>query len=185
MTHLFVLMGPSGVGKSTILRYVKDKTGAESAPKYTTRPSLNTEEDAQDFIFCDREDFPDTGILRFESYGEWFGTQLDEITKSMKKGRSHVTTVGDCSVVSELSSIYNNDLVPIFVFCDASVLKSRVLSDPSLHRAQRWPQISSEMARIYDQIGCVEFVINNSGSLANTFLQVDRLLAMVERDRVR
>lgn len=184
-THLFMLMGPSCVGKSTILRYIKERIGADSAPKYTTRPSRGTEEDAQDFIFCDRENFPGAGILRFESYGEWFGIQLDQIANSFKNGRSHITIVGDCSVASGLSSIYNVALVAIFVFCDSCVLKSRVFSDPSPHRAERWPQIREEMARMYDQLGCVEFVINNSGSMENTFLQVNRLLAMLERGRVR
>jgi guanylate kinase len=181
--HLFVLMGPSGVGKSTILRYMKDTHGVESAPKYTTRPSRNTEEDVQDFIFCTQDDFPTADILRFESYGHWFGIQLGEIGKSFERGRSHVTIVSDCRVANKLASVYANYMVTIFVFCSSPVLESRIFRDRSSDRAARWSQIRDEVARIYDELGCVEFVINNSGPLESTFHQIDRLLARLETAR--
>src|SRR5438132_468919 len=81
-SYLFVLIGPSGTGKSTILRCIAESIGAESAPKYTTRPSRHTTEDARDFIFCSREEFPTQGILAFESYGQLFGIQLEQIDNS-------------------------------------------------------------------------------------------------------
>lgn len=173
--HLFVLLGPSGAGKTTILRYLERSRGAESAPKYTTRPCRNTCEDKQDFIFCKIEDFPSVRVLGFESYGHLFGIQLEKIQQSLERGASHVTIVGQSETVIRLISLYPNVTVPIFVFCDLHILKKRILND--LSRAQRWPQVREEIKNIYSQLGCMEFLINNSGSKADTFAQVERLLS--------
>src|SRR5947209_5203622 len=126
-SYLFVLFGPSGVGKSTILRYFESRLGAESAPKYTTRPSRNTEEDAQDFIYCSSDNFPTEAILVFESYGHMFGIQLDAIAESFRKGKSHVIIVGQSDDVKKLLSIYGDKVVVIFVFCDIPILRDRIL----------------------------------------------------------
>ena len=61
--------------------------GAESAPKYTTRPSRRTHEDERDFIFCDPDKFPSEGVLRFRSYGHLFGIQLEPINRSLEDGK--------------------------------------------------------------------------------------------------
>lgn len=175
--YLFVLMGPSGVGKSTVSLYIGETVGAEAAPKYTTRPSRNTEEDRRSFIFCGTDGFPDTGILRFESYGHLFGIQLDEIASSLKRHISHVVIVDNCRVASQLASLYRDDMIPIFVFCQSRVLKRRVLDDLSSGRAKRWPQICREISQVYDHLGCAEFIIDNSGSRQSTLRQIERLVS--------
>lgn len=174
-SRLFLLLGPSGVGKSTVRRYLERRVPADSAPKYTTRPSRGTEEDANDFIFS--ATFPASGILRFESYGHAFGIQLDRIDASFRNSRSHVTIVGDCHVAAELVSRYGTAVVSILVFCESSVLQARAFADPLSARPARWPQVRGEMAAIYDTLRCIQHVINNTGPLEATLGQVDLLLA--------
>lgn len=173
--YLFVLMGPSGVGKSLILHYMERRFEVESAAKYTTRPSRDTEDDARDFIFCGPDEFPASGVLRFDSYGHIFGIQLDEIDSSLRRGKCHAVVVGDSDVATQLAARYLDRVVTILVYCEVSILNARLLADSSPHRAGRWPRIREEIEAIYGQLGCVEFVINNSESLASTFLQVDRV----------
>ena len=171
---LFTLVGPSGVGKTTVLRHMEDRLGAQCAPKYTTRPSRNTEADARDFVFCDAARFPATRILRFESYGHWFGIQLQEIDRSLDCGVCHVIVAGDSDVARRLSEIYGDQMVSIFIFCELSVLRARSFGVGS-DRVDRWSRVCNEVEAIYEQFGTVQFVVNNSGSIEDTLMQVDRV----------
>ena len=175
--YLFALLGCSGAGKTTILRYLRRSIAADAAPKFTTRPSRNTSEDIEDFIFCVDPNFPTDDIISFESYGYVFGIQRLEIDHSLKRGKSHVVVVGDASVVERLRDVYNEKVVSIFVFCQSSVLQKRVACDPA--RAARWPMISAEIDRVYDQLGSVDFVVNNSNSKEKTFSQINRVCKLL------
>ena len=178
-SRLFVLVGPSGVGKSTILRHFESRFAAESSPKYTTRPSRNTEEDARDFIHCVPPDFPKDGVLAFESYGHLFGIQLNAIAESFRKDRHHVTIVGSNDTAAKLLTIFGNRVVVIFVFCDFSVLKERIMVSADVHRSGRWAAISDEIDHIYQELECVDFVINNSKSFEATFNQIETIVYRV------
>lgn len=182
--HLFILIGPSGVGKSTLLRYLEERADAESAPKYTTRPSRGTPEDARDFIFCEPDEFPQEGVLCFESYGHLFGIQLTKIEESLRYGRSHVTAVGDCATASRLMALFQERSVCIFVYCSLPVLRKRMLADRTSRRIERYHLVRRELTRIYTQLGCVQVVIDNSHEELNTFSQIDRLLTWLDTDAI-
>lgn len=174
--RVIVLIGASGSGKSSIKHLIQREYGAEVAPKYTTRASRGTEEDAADFIFCQKGTMPTSGILTFNSYGELFGIQLDEIEESLQRGRHHVLGVGDCSTVRSLSELYPNRVICIFIYCAIDVLYSRIVSDASGSRSSRWTRIVEQVGEVYPVLGCVQFVIDNSGSFAETRSQVDVIM---------
>jgi ribose 1,5-bisphosphokinase PhnN len=175
--HVFVLTGPSGTGKSSILYYMEEALGAETVPKYTTRPSRNTKEDQRDFIFCKLPDLPKQGLLRFDSYGHAFGIRLDSIESTLHRGRIHAIVVGDYGAVRQLASMYRDQLSTIFVFCESSILKARMLKDPSSQRLDRWLLVQEEIGAIYNQLDCVNLVVDNSGSPDDTFLQVRKIVS--------
>jgi len=162
---------------------MENTLGAQSAPKYTNRPSRRTAEDERDFIFCDPDQFPSEGILRFGSYDHLFGIQLEPINKSLEAGKLHAIIVGDYTAVRQMSSLYGDQLVTVFVFCAAKILKDRIFKDPSSHRATRWAHIQEELSTIYDHLDCVTHVVNNSGSLEHSFLQVRDIVSRYALDR--
>lgn len=174
---IFVILGPSGVGKTSVLRCLETNHGIETTPKHTTRPSRNTSEDIRDFIFCKREDFPAQDILIFESYGHYFGIDLAAIRNSIRRGKSCAIVVGDCEVVKKLSSMFGHkSMIVILIFCDSQTLKKRI-ADSS--RLERWPKIVEELSNIYGELRCVNFVVNNSFSLGETFEQIEDIVSMV------
>lgn len=179
-SHLIILLGPSGVGKSTMLHYLENKYAVETSPKFTTRPSRNTPEDERDFIFCTDSEFPTEGILAFKSYGHLFGIDLEAIHTSFHKERSHAVIVGNCDVKRQLIKLLKTvRVIGIFVYCDLAILENRIFSDSHPHRSSRWEAIRSEISHIYPDIGCVDFVIDNSKSLNNTFDQIDKIVLML------
>lgn len=175
---LFILYGPSGTGKSTLLRYLETNFNVETAPKYTNRPNRFTVDDSRDFIFLEPSGFPKE-LLLFKSYDYFFGIQLNEIENSFNRGNSHSVIVGNCEVVNNLINIYGKRAISIFVYCDILVLKERIFRDPSHHRIERWPMISEEISNIYRQLESARFVVNNSGNEEDTFNQIKDIISRI------
>ena len=76
---LVVITGPSGVGKSTIVREVLERTGAVFSVSATTRPRRPGERDGREYRFVDRAAFEKMiaggEMLEWaEVYGELYGT---------------------------------------------------------------------------------------------------------------
>jgi len=94
VSKVFVITGPSGVGKGTLiaelLRRVPDLELSISATTRVPRPG---EEDGRDYHFLDREEFDqriDSGdFLEFASYsGNRYGTLRSEVEQRLDAGRS-------------------------------------------------------------------------------------------------
>ncbi|MBT8485818.1 MAG: AAA family ATPase, partial [Phycisphaerae bacterium] len=54
---LVVISGPSGVGKTTIVRAVKDRLGGMFSVSATTRPRTEMERHGVDYYFLSEEEF--------------------------------------------------------------------------------------------------------------------------------
>ena len=79
---VLLLYGPSGVGKTTLLRYLEDARGFDVAKKFTTRQHRGTVDDDRDFEFVSPETFPSADLAVFETYGHKFGIQLRAVSTS-------------------------------------------------------------------------------------------------------
>jgi len=79
-----VISGPSGVGKTTLIRDLLSEPGTRLAVSATTRPPRNEESDGQHYHFVSRERFDEmrtTGELLewAEVHGHFYGTPRSEI----------------------------------------------------------------------------------------------------------
>lgn len=69
-SRLFVVSGPSGVGKSTVLRQVvRAVSDLSFAVSHTTRPQREGEEDGRDYHFVSDDRFD--ALLREDAFVEW------------------------------------------------------------------------------------------------------------------
>lgn len=89
---LVVVSGPSGVGKSTIVREVVKRTGAEFSVSATTRPARPGEVDGRDYYFVDRRRFDemiDAGeFLEWaEVFGRKYGTPAEPVRMALAEGK--------------------------------------------------------------------------------------------------
>ena len=95
---LVVITGPSGVGKSTIVREVVRSTGVQFSVSATTRRPRPGEVDGRDYQFVDRETFREMirrgEMLEWaEVFGELYGTPGEPIRQAIRGGRTIVLDI--------------------------------------------------------------------------------------------
>ena len=89
---LLVLSGPSGVGKTTIARKLRERPGFVKITTYTTRSKRKGEENGRDYHFLDRDLFREyvkggKFLEHAEIHGEYYGTPRREILEELEAGR--------------------------------------------------------------------------------------------------
>src|SRR5215207_2201922 len=99
MAKLFVITGPSGVGKGTLISRLLDRVpDLELSVSATTRPPREGEVDGRDYHFLDRAEFDqkvgEDAFLEHATYsGHRYGTPRSEIEKRLQDGRSVVLEI--------------------------------------------------------------------------------------------
>ena len=99
MAKVFVITGPSGVGKGTLIRELLQRVpGLELSVSATTRQPREGEVDGRDYHFLSAEEFDtridDRDFLEFAAYsGHHYGTLRSEVERSLEAGRSVVLEI--------------------------------------------------------------------------------------------
>lgn len=96
--RVVVVSGPSGVGKSTIVKEVIARSGAGYSVSATTRKPRAGEVDGKDYRFVDRATFErmiENGELLewAEVFGQFYGTPLAEVNHAIQAGRTIVLEI--------------------------------------------------------------------------------------------
>ncbi|UFU00976.1 guanylate kinase [Radiobacillus kanasensis] len=90
---LFVLSGPSGVGKGTVRKALFDKsTDLKYSISMTTRASRAGEVDGVDYFFKSKEEFESmieqNQLLEYAEYvGNYYGTPREYVEKTLQEGK--------------------------------------------------------------------------------------------------
>ena len=99
MAKVFVITGPSGVGKGTLIRLLRERVPALAlSTSATTRAPREGEEDGRDYHFLSREDFARRAdaneFLEHAAYsGHRYGTLRSEVERRLAAGESVVLEI--------------------------------------------------------------------------------------------
>ena len=99
MAKVFVITGPSGVGKGTLIReLLRHVPGLELSVSATTRPPRGGEVDGRDYHFLSRDEFDrranDGEFLEHATYsGNRYGTLRAEVERRLDDGVSIVLEI--------------------------------------------------------------------------------------------
>lgn len=104
---LFVLSGPSGCGKDTVLhKYLEQYDEAFLSVSVTTRKPREGEKNGKDYYFISTDEMEKLiqtgGVLEYAEYcGNYYGTPRDKVEEMLKSGRHvilEIETVGALKV---------------------------------------------------------------------------------------
>ena len=96
---LIVLSGPSGVGKDTVLNYLKNSSSnLKFVTTLTTRPQRPNEKDNVDYHFVTKDEFQkllkNSELLESANvYGNWYGVPKEPIRQALKQGNDIIVKV--------------------------------------------------------------------------------------------
>lgn len=164
----FVLSGPSGSGKGTVLQEVLRKSDRiVYSVSATSRSPRAGEVDGINYYFKSREEFEtlikaDAFIEYTETYGNYYGTLKSEVEKAIENGKNIVLEI-DPVGARNVRAHYPDAVLMFLVAPDLEVLSSR-LSGRGSESAEtfkiRHDAALSEMenATLYDYVVVNDFV---------------------------
>lgn len=88
---LLVVSGPSGVGKSSVVRALTERMQFHFSVSWTTRSKRAGEHDGIDYVFVDRDEFEEGiesgGLLEWAEYsGHFYGTPRQQVLSYLDRG---------------------------------------------------------------------------------------------------
>lgn len=164
----FVLSGPSGSGKGTVLQEVLRKSDRiVYSVSATSRSPRAGEVDGINYYFKSREEFEtlikaDAFIEYTETYGNYYGTLKSEVEKAIVNGKNIILEI-DPVGARNVRAHYSDAVLMFLVAPDLEVLSSR-LSGRGSESAEtfkiRHDAALSEMenATLYDYVVVNDFV---------------------------
>ena len=164
----FVLSGPSGSGKGTVLKEVLRKSDRiVYSVSATSRSPRAGEVDGINYYFKSREEFEtlikaDAFIEYTETYGNYYGTLKSEVEKAIENGKNIILEI-DPVGARNVRAHYPDAVLMFLVAPDLEVLSSR-LSGRGSESAEtfkiRHGAALSEMenATLYDYVVVNDFV---------------------------
>ncbi len=89
---LFVVTGPSGVGKGTVLTRVRERKSLYFSISATTRKPREGEQDGVQYYFLTKEQFEQKiaagGFLEYAQFsGNYYGTPAEPVDRQLKEGK--------------------------------------------------------------------------------------------------
>lgn len=159
---LYVLSGPSGVGKNTVLKEVLAKrTDLIYSISATTRPPRGQEVDGVNYYFLSKAQFlaeiENDGFLEWaEIYDHYYGTPKQIVLDRLEKGQ-HIILDVDIQGTAQIKKNYPN-AISIFLYPPSRAeLKRRLLArntDDQKSIEKRLAYIEQELAAVstYDYV---------------------------------
>jgi guanylate kinase len=129
---MFVITGPSGVGKGTLIRILRDRVpGLALSTSATTRSAREGEEHGVDYFFLSPDEFAakaDAGeFLEHATFsGNRYGTLREEIDRRLEAGESVVLEI-EVQGARQVRAATGDEAVLIFIAPpDPAVLRERL-----------------------------------------------------------
>jgi len=186
--QLFILTGPSGVGKSTVEARVRElMPSLVKVITYTTRSPRPHEKNGVHYHFVSDAEFKD--MVRAGEFLEWahvythmYGNSKQAVREALQQG--HVVMVIDVQGASSIKQRLPEHTHTIFIQPETEDalkkhLQAREKSDPSDAQA-RLSKAQAELARAKE----FDFVVTNKeGKIEQTVAEIAKIIQNVEKAR--
>lgn len=161
---VLAISGPSGVGKGTIIKAVREKMpDSYLSISCTSRPPRGEEENGRDYYFVSREEFEtmirDGAILEYDKFvEEYYGTPLGPLKDNLAQQKDiilDITVKGALSIKDKLPDAVTVFLVPPSLKVLEERLRERgTESEDKIKKRLAYAKDELEMAKTFDYIVC-------------------------------
>ena len=127
---LFFLVGPSGVGKDSLLDYLKQYQVADQHPlvahRYITRPVREGDENHVALSACDFSQRKSAGLFLFDWYSHDYSYGIGQEVKQWLSAGQNVIINGSRQYLATALEVYP-DLIPVWISVSKNVLRERLV----------------------------------------------------------
>ena len=181
--RLFVLSGPSGVGKDAVLSRMRELGRDFHFPvTATTRAIRPGERDGVDYIFTSREEFrrliAEDGLLEWaEVYGNLYGVPRTQVTDALESGRNVMLKI-DVQGAATIRRVYPESVLvflapPNMESLDSRLRKRGTEQDEALRIKLETAREEMNAATWFDYR-----VVNHDGMIDDAVYQIDRIASI-------
>lgn len=180
---IVIISGPSGVGKDTIIRWLKQR---DSTPErhfvvtYKTRSPRNGEMEGIDYQFVSVDEFlrlMEEGRLleASEVHGHWSGTPRDQVVEALTSGRDAILKI-DVQGAEKVKALVP-DALRIFVAPPSEAEREQRISErgtetaEELARRRKDAEIEMQRRSEYDHV-----LVNETGQANKTAQRIHRII---------
>ena len=167
--RLFVLSGPSGVGKDAVLSLMKEMDGVNCrfATTATTRPIRRGERDGVDYIFLTEAQFraliESDGLLEWaEVYGNLYGVPKSEVSEALARGENVLVKI-DVQGAATVRRLYPDAVLIFLDPPDADALERRLRTRATESEADIQRKLAAARAELREAARFDRRVVNEEG----------------------
>ena len=180
--RLFVLSGPSGVGKDALLSRMK-QLGRDFhfTVTATTRPIRPGERDGADYIFASPDEFrrliAEDGLLEWaEVYGNLYGVPRAQVTEALECGRNVLLKV-DVQGAATVRKLYPDSVLIFLEPPDMDSLDDRLRERGTEHGEALRIKLETAHEEM-TEAGWFDYrVVNHNEKLDDAVASIDRLVS--------
>lgn len=179
---LFILVGPGGAGKNTLMQAVLPQVdNLSQLATATTRDPRPGEQHGREHIFMDQPTFDrwrdGEQLVEFEEVtpGRWYGTPKLPLERAFAEGRDLIADI-EISGAEKIRAAYPDNTVLVFIWADPEVLAERMRA-----RGTKEKDIQDRLARAEREYAfaeqCETLIVNDDQNKAASELRsvIERL----------
>ncbi|WP_282805095.1 guanylate kinase [Lactobacillus isalae] len=185
MQRIIIIAGPSGVGKTTVSKYLTEKYNIPRVVTHTTRPIRQGEIPGKSYYFESNESFKKLHFFEHVKYGEYqYGSSKEALEKAWKKNDLVSLIVETDGVQSYLDKLGKQVYFIYLTVSDFSVLKKRLLA-----RGDKVSEIDKRLnsyefkrdLHLSDELSKKAHVLNND-NWKKTVKELDKIVKKLENN---
>ena len=185
--RLFVISGPSGVGKDSVIDGLKKL----SRPYHftvtaTTRAMRPNERDGIDYIFLSREEFrhmiEQNDLLEWaEVYGNLYGVPKSQVNDALNRGQDVILKI-DVQGAATVKKLHPDAVLIFLEPPDMNSLEQRLRNRNTESEAELQTKLTTAFREMDEASWFDRRVVNQDDHLDDTIASIDRIIGSATRE---